>query len=414
MTVSPINFDLHPNMEHKLPVDTEIVPSHSPSIHPNNAQPFPFVTPRRRQPSSVRTQASWTHAPFVLLPPELLARIFLLGSQSDFKLPYVAIRVCRTFRHVALRTPELWRHIPLLRSPNLRPWEQRINLARACTLDIELSLTASPEPWQTHAIARYMHFIIRYATRWRSLAICIPHTVNMPYLANAALSGCCGTMDTINASNIEDIKIAIPHNEDTKQFTLFGGYAPRLRSVILNGVRLTWLPSLYENIALLDYTHHRFSWGYDAAVEIADILTVSHRLKDFRLTVYGKNSRRRPTSEIRPLPRIILPNLLHLELRIDGAGIPEELLMLVERMKTPNLRSLKLASNSVAPFPGLRRFVPLLASVLSAPILKLEVEGGWNSPATMEFILSRLPQLQHLVVNGTRYSPHRADARRPR
>ncbi|TFY58328.1 hypothetical protein EVJ58_g6477, partial [Rhodofomes roseus] len=110
------------------------------------------------------------------LPAELLAHVFVLGSEDDFMLPLAVSHVCRAWRALALHTPALWRRVVL--DGRLHMWQQRILRAKACTLDIQLA----PHPQDfgdvvvmpildAYTVMQYLSIVTPLIPRWRSLDI---------------------------------------------------------------------------------------------------------------------------------------------------------------------------------------------------------------------------------------------------
>ncbi|KAH9949830.1 hypothetical protein B0H21DRAFT_777083 [Amylocystis lapponica] len=290
-------------------------------------------------------------------------------------IPITVSHVCRFWRDLALHTPTLWRRVTL--DWRLRMWAHRIHRARACTLDIQLLPRYSPRTRRTevldvHAVQLYMHVVTPHIPRWRSLEI--RFYSYSPYLWNAALSTCCGYTPALHATALRELSLIYPSNDDTKEFTLFNGYAPRLRRATLWGVRLTWLPSLFENLTFLDYTHHGFTHGHDAAYEVIRMLQVSARLHELRLAFPWRSSaaRGRPRR-----PPALLLVLLHLAPRA--------------------LRTLRLLAR-----PGaLPRARTALRALPDLPLLEqLQVQHAWLDTRLVFPLLHSLPRLRHLALCG--------------
>jgi hypothetical protein len=336
------------------------------------------------------------------LPQEILAHIFVLGTEEHTIFPVTVSHVCGAWRELALRTPALWRRIALDRREDM--WKERIRRAKSCSLDIQLmpwSSTASGSTcWQrldVHSVQWYMHLVTPYINRWRSLEIFFAGY--SPFLWNAALSGCCGVDRVVHAPFVEDIMLIYPQNDDTKYFTLFAGHAPRLRRLSLDGLRLTWLPSLFSNLTFLDYTHHGFSHGRQAVHEVLTMLHVSSRLVHLRLLFpwHGAKTKRAPPDSPPTFAPITLSALTRLHIRINGPDIPLELIHLLSYTSAPALSSLHLLDlcESSKPFSRLRSFLqacgrPLLLKTLC-------IEHGWCGPQLVT-AFSTLPCLHQFVV----------------
>ena len=338
------------------------------------------------------------------LPYELLAHTFVLGAESDPMLPVTVSHVCRTWRRLALRTPALWRRVTL--DSRLDMWNERIRRAKACPLEVQLV------PWSIHyphphrprndrrdmaAVQWYMHIVAPYIRRWRSLEIVFSDY--SPYLWNAALSACCSMGKSAQAPLLEELTLLYRNNDDTKEFCLFSNYAPRLRRVTLDGIKLTWTPSLFRNLTFLDYTHHGSTRGYSAVREVLDMLSVSHHLVELRLLF----PHRRPThyhSLPDPLetPPVVLNMLSVLRLCVQGRDIPFELAQIATLLYTPALKQLHLADinerNDV--FPSVRIFFRSYAIPKSLRVLI--IEHGWCDDHVLSSIRRAPLPIKHLVL----------------
>ncbi|KAJ7264007.1 hypothetical protein B0H12DRAFT_269793 [Mycena haematopus] len=313
------------------------------------------------------------------LPVEIVARIFVLGAEDNDMLPMHVSHVCRKWRAISLHTPSLWRRISL--SPNEQMWRERIYRAKACSLDVQLV------PWRSassgnvaqvldiHSVQACMHFVAPFIRRFRSLVIILP--TYEPFLANAALSGCC-LQKRGKALLLEELRLIYRDNDDTKEFCLFSGYSPRLRRLTVDGLRLTWLPSLFQNLTFLDYTHHGFSVGDEAVAELLSMLAVCSRLQDLRI-LFPRKCLARPSVLFWPnMRRVVLPWLLQLHLRVETRDIPPELARLVISLSTPALTSLYLLDlgHRNHAFYGLRDFMRVYPMLPSLQTVFLEY--GWD------------------------------------
>lgn len=323
-------------------------------------------------------------------------------------LPIIVSHVCRTWRRLALRTPALWRHVTL--DPRLDMWNERIRRAKACPLEIQLvpwfSHPHRPQNhrWDMAAVQWYMHVVTPHIRRWRSLEIVFSDY--SPYLWNAALSACCSISKNVQAPLLEELTLLYRNNDDTKEFCLFSNYAPRLRRVTLDGIKLTWTPSLFGNLTFLDYTHHGFTRGYSAVREVLDMLRVSHRLVELRLLF----PHRTPThyhSLPDPLdtPPAELNMLSVLKLRVQGRDIPFELAQIASQLHTPALKHLHLVdvnerSNA---FPSVRVF--FRNYVIPRSLRALLIEYGWYDKHVISWILRVPLPIKRLVLRRSKMPP---------
>ncbi|KAJ3490443.1 hypothetical protein NLI96_g1425 [Meripilus lineatus] len=263
-----------------------------------------------------------------------------------------------------------------------------------------------------------MHSVAPSLAQWRDLTIDFEHYA--PYLWNAALSACCGYSPSVHAPHLQSLTLLYPHNDDSKEFTLFGGYAPRLDRVTLHGIRLTWLPSLFGNLTFLDYTHHGFTRGYNAASELLAMVQISSHLQELRVSFPARQAAQdHPSPFASPIPKdasYLLADLHTLELRIDGTGeISSALIHFISHISTPALRTLRLLSPSPSShghrpistsLPRSQDLSSRLQQLIKAfprlfTVTSLEIEHIWLSDPRFAFsIIYLTPRLKHLIVRG--------------
>lgn len=345
-----------------------------------------------------------TH-PIHTIPSELLALIFVLGSSLDVTFPITVSHVCFAWRNVALYTPSLWRRITLTSNTHykLDMWRERILRAKACPLDIELGAgTSGRRPYiGTNAVQWYMHLVLPTLSRWRSLHISFAHS--SPFLWNTALSGCCSSMSSlVHAPLIEDISLIYPANDDDKEFSLFGGVAPRLRSLTLDGIRLAWIPRMMCNLTYLDYTHRGPVSGHHAVSIVLDMLDISNRLQELRISFPARHERELPGNPRAAHRRVVLPRLTTLHLRIEGPGIPSELLTLLPLLSLPYLSSLHMHDPLRSAHPFIHLGALLKGFRFPPQLREMMMEGGWVDHRVLPSLLRSLKGLKRLVVCGAR------------
>ena len=338
-----------------------------------------------------------------MLPAELLAHVFVLGSEDDCMVPVVVSHVCRAWRALALHTPSLWRRIVLDGRSDM--WRQRIVRAKACTLDIRL--TPHPQEFaditvvpilDAYTVMRCMSAVTPLIPRWRSLDI--QFDAYSPQLWNAALSACCVQ---VHAPALQELILVYPGNDDMREFALFDGSAPRLRKVTLRGIRLTWIPSLFQDLTYLDYTHHGFTRGQDAAAEVLTMLRISSRLHELRLSFPWRGDAHAVSAASIPLT-VALARLTTLGLSVEGPEIPAALLTVLAHISCPALRTLRLYStypfHRPSLFPRLRNVSRVLPPLPALEVL--HIEHGWLDPRFVFPLLLSLPRLRHLALKGVR------------
>ncbi|KAL0960936.1 hypothetical protein HGRIS_005941 [Hohenbuehelia grisea] len=349
----------------------------------------------RARPYPAYTKLHFIH----LLPAEILAQVFISGSEDTPLFPLTVSHVCSSWRAVALRTPSLWRRITVLQSEELRRlWIYR---AKACSLDVQLIPHLPPiighfhQPLDYHLVQWCMHSVARFVPQWRSLDIVFP--TYAPYLWNAALSGCCGGSSKVCAPLLEELRLVYPSNDDTKEFCLFNGYSPRLRRTTIEGIRLAWLPSLFQNLTHLDYTHHGFTSGPAAVHEVLCMLQTSCRLVELRLAFPSKavNTQR---LQVQPSQRLSLVFLRKLCFSAHGGSVAPELIHLVNCISTPSLHTLRLSDPSCrpAPFSAIRIFFATFEWPRTLRVMR--IEHGWYDYNLASQVLQRLPRLRQEIA----------------
>lgn len=330
------------------------------------------------------------------LPFEILALIFTRGAEGDIQLPIAVSQVCRQWREVALRSPSLWRRVSL--SPQERLWRERIDRARACTLDVELL------PWRevkgggrrsqdlnAYTVQWYMYLVLPFIHRWRSLDLLF--TDYQPYLWRGALAGCGSP-----APALEELSLIYRLNDSTDEFLLFSESAPRLRRLTVDGIRLMWSPQLFGNLVYLDYTHHGFTSGHQAVDDVISILSVSERLVELRLLFPRGRLAVLPSRTDYVTKRVRLRHLKHLQLTIDGSDIPFELAHLVTLISARHLSSLRLVDlgHSHSYFPSLKSF--FFVFPIARSLENIEIGHGWYDPRMIQPLTQSLPRLSKIVV----------------
>ncbi|KAF8158294.1 hypothetical protein B0H34DRAFT_708192 [Crassisporium funariophilum] len=360
--------------------------------------------PLRRPPPTYTPIQIFQPHPIYRLPVELISLIFVSGSEDDPDFAIVVSHVCRAWRHIALQTPSLWRRITLNTKEHM--WRERIRRARACSLDIQLLPWSTPRTGVPRArelnlytVQWYMHIVLPYISRWRSLEIVFAEYA--PYLWKATLASCVAP-----ATALQDLSLVYRLNDDTEEFTLFSGSAPRLRRVTLDGIRLRWLPSLFANLRFLDYTHHGFTSGHQAVDDVISILTVSSRLSELRLLFPRGQKARLPPRRDYVTKRIRLPYLTDLHLIVDGSDIPFELAHIVTLISTPRLSSLHLIDLRYAhhSFHSLKSFFYVYA--LPSALRFIHISHGWYDPRMIPPMAQSLSRLQRIMIKRSRVPEH--------
>lgn len=362
------------------------------------------------------------------LPPELLVHVFMLGSSDDVMFPVLVSHVCHSWRAVALHAQTLWRRITLTRRSDLAMWQERLRRARSCTLDIVITSSplSSAVSLDIDTVALQVHMLVPHLARTRSIDISFDGC--MPYLWNTALGPLCprspaiwdpepppASRDansrgavTISVPRLESLSLRYPGNDDTKEFTLFGGFSPRLTRLTVQGVRLTWLSGLFGNLRYLDYTHHGFTSGKKAVNELLSMLQVSSQLRELNLSFATKVTMIEREvlyigggSPIGDGDVVTLPHLESFTLGIEGpsAQVPTELTSVTSHLSLPRLKKLYLYdgpdhADRISHRRSRRNTVPYFdvfsGQVCWMPLTDIVVEGRW-ADVPLIFGLGRSP-----------------------
>ncbi|KAG1906496.1 uncharacterized protein F5891DRAFT_469592 [Suillus fuscotomentosus] len=399
---------------------TNFPPSPSPSTvkFPDFARPSLTLSLYRSPISNLQ------HHPIHTLPPELLIRVFELGSFDDALFLITISHVCHPWRMLAIHTHTLWRRLSF-DSHGLRLWKERIARARGCSLDITITPPQHRFP-DIDALALQLHLIVPHISRARSFEL--RFSSYSPFLWNTTLGPICHPEQRgndsmgahtfapfVHALRLEKLTLCFPENDDSKEFGLFAGVAPRLDHVTLDGIRLTWLPGLYGRLTHLDYTHHGFTTGSIAVDEVLGMIRISCALRElricFRRTVLDGEVLYLSHDGV-PAGQIHLLQLERLVLAVDKSDIdiPPELTLLLSRLSVPNLHELHLVDLRCqpanrrwwksAPFPGLRAALSLFEVTIPSSIKVLAMAGRWADHSSILSLAKCFRELRNLEVDG--------------
>ena len=363
----------------------------------------------------VRTNPYCRPHPIHFLPPEVLALIFRLGSCDPSELgvlfPLHMSHVCGAWRDLALSTHTLWQRI----TPDLRHrlWKQYIRRSAACLIDVSLrppSISTSNQskggarqdpPFDANNVQWYMGLVAPHIQRWRSLTIKFDQY--SPFLWNAALGPCCASSGisstSVQAWNLGELTLLYPRNDDTKEFLLFGSTAPRLTKATIAGIRLSWGPGLFSNLVYLDYCHHGFTSGWESVAEVLNMLDVSRKLKELRITFPSSVATTEGGWDYYPTTFL----LQHVSMRYlqrliihTKYDIPSEMSMILGYLHMPVLRVLRLRDGGRARrvFSGLKSFSRSLRRPRTLEIV--DMEYGWCEKR----FVGTFERVGTVIVNG--------------
>ncbi|KAJ7209346.1 hypothetical protein B0H12DRAFT_1158026 [Mycena haematopus] len=215
-------------------------------------------------------------SPFLSLPPEIVAEIFVnfLPTYPEFP-PYIGplsplllCRVCRHWRAISLSTPALWKDISItVRDPDgfqteklelLKTW-----IGRSGNCPLSLHLTG---PATSQDLTQFIETIVAHCDRWEHLDVLVPfdylHLLQgeMPLLRDLTI----GPIDLRH-----DIDFTLPLFER----------APQLRNVVLTScflnstIRLPWAQLTHLDAYCL-YEHECTDILRDAPLLVACTLSV--------------------------------------------------------------------------------------------------------------------------------------------
>ncbi|KAL5501648.1 hypothetical protein ACEPAH_8908 [Sanghuangporus vaninii] len=347
--------------------------------------------PSRRSNASIRSQI-----PGAFLPAELLLRIFHLGVELCDEFPVVASQVCSHWRFLVLHSPRLWQVVRPDGRRNL--CTKRIQRARGRPLHVEVALPpiTKVEASALVDIHSRMACILPAIRQWRSLSM--RFDAYAPFLLNSALSGLCTGRPRLASCvpELESLALVYPANDDTKEFHLFGGNAPKLRHVTLHGVRLRWSPSLFENLVYFDYTHHGFSAGHGTVREVLAMLSVSKNLRTLHISLPDSHDADYFDEWLADAyASVELCLLQKLTVRIAvGCNPAKELNKLFSKLVMPSLSVLQLDAPEDYTTFSRKAVKSVLLPFLGHPTIeRLVVDKAWNHRRCIDAFARSLPNL---------------------
>ena len=284
---------------------------------PGNPTYAPGMAPDqpRRPLTHVPTPSTLTNNPYVapqdgrclvndLLPPELLAQIFMAGmdlddpadeddeddedcmdsdedssdeeddeeDEEDSEKPPFEVtvsHVCRLWREVALNTHTLWSTPDFSGGPPFTEPAVYLERSKGAPLDIAIDITEDKDdsddpddPSCAQELEQILDLIIPHVWHWRSLELMVSDYAPM-HAALTRMGACPGApmLEVLELYHYEDDEegaLAFTPAELREQdFVLFRGDAPRLAHVALWGVHLDWARSTFlSGLADLELAYH--------------------------------------------------------------------------------------------------------------------------------------------------------------
>lgn len=310
-----------------------------------------FSLRRRSRTRSLTSPCCGSRPQRPFIPTEILVRIFQLGAQLDSEFPIILSQVCADWRCIVLQCPFLWTRL----RPDGRYTLFSTMIHRSGKLPVDINLVLGREfrgsTLASDAAHMRLSAVVNGIGRWRSLSIrCDRYS---PYFWNTALSILCAkpTQSLTITPRLEALSLIFPYNDDSKEYLLFGNSSPKLQHVVLCGIRLKWTSLLFGNLVTLDYTHHGFSRGREAALEILSMLHVSRaRLKHLTVMFPCKTDSAYYTDNwFADLPVVELRQLETLVLKANGFHAAQlELLAFLPHVRLPYLQRLVLTVSSAS------------------------------------------------------------------
>ncbi|RPD77361.1 hypothetical protein L226DRAFT_457993, partial [Lentinus tigrinus ALCF2SS1-7] len=362
--------------------------------------------------------------PILLLPVELLTRIFQLGVDSDplpdDRLPehrpfeVLVSHVSRHWRHIALHTPHLWSTVHFRLKSHID--RGRAYLSRNPRLPIDLYVDTCAEDTAKHrkdlifrdSFMPTFDVVLPHIARWREFHLKVADLECKGY-ARKVLNTC-GSAPLLRTLQLWHVQ-----NWESPErlfgaigpppVVVFGGKLPNLKNIILQGVNLPWTSSPFlSNLTSIEYALHsddvRMPWE-----QWRSMLVSSPNLERLFLHYSGpraKSSGGLPPDGIEywgadpPDPDDVLPPGLALPPAADPVLLPrlqeiqlhdldsDYLIALFRTLEAPRLRSLHLELDTED-----QDFTPFIEYLVAPPLVK-RVHPIQRNP-------SRRPKFPHLT-----------------
>ncbi|KAG2359640.1 hypothetical protein BDR07DRAFT_1414502 [Suillus spraguei] len=207
--------------------------------------------------------------------------------------------VCHHWRMVALNTPSLWTEIDVspLDSPPFERVQILLERSKSLPIDIRIDceppdddeeedssgsenseLGQSPHSMTFSDLDNLMSLLVPHISRWGSIEVtvaCYKHMfVFLSAVSDPSIAGA-PQLEALQLYHHEDAEslTAFAHPDLVQHFKLFGGVAPRLKSIALWGVHVDWCQewlSCGSNLLDMELSYHtddvRPSWTQFAAI----------------------------------------------------------------------------------------------------------------------------------------------------
>lgn len=340
-------------------------------------------------------------APVRRVPPEIIARIFELGSRSDVHFASTVCAVSTLWQTVALETPAVWANICLGPEWGLGP-EAFLRKTATCLqrsqqspllVDIDLYYVDSVE--RAHAL---LATIAPHMSRCFSLSVCVPQPEWMELVVQHFGDQLAPRMEAMALR----FRPSTPWGASYPQATIFEGELPILTSLTLEGLPLTILRAGLPGLRSLEYKQFEELYAYPqnaaSTTPMSDLLALletSPTLEELKIEFCNFSIDEADLAFDPERPRVYLPALHSLTCAHIDAGY---VTMFMESVDAPNLRRLSLRCDSI-------RQVQDVYWVPKAPmhnIRALELEGFrlMDGSALVAFLrlLHHMPLLTSLSI----------------
>ncbi|KIO22540.1 hypothetical protein M407DRAFT_27940 [Tulasnella calospora MUT 4182] len=217
--------------------------------------------------------------------------------------------VCLRWYKIIRDSPPLWTGIHGLDSPELI--DTALLRSSRHPLDTIFHSTKHRRHLSTDFFS-FMTAINGHRDRWRSMEILAPRAWMQGVIAS--LGGLVPNLEELSLIDRDTISCS-------RKFDLFGGKAPRLDSLTLNGVSIRWDSEILHNLTCLD-----LSWiAFPSTDVILHALSRSPQLQKLRINSCTIDSMATPPSR-----SVQLPRLLRLSVDLRDQAVTENLLSCIQ------------------------------------------------------------------------------------
>ncbi|KAG9047095.1 hypothetical protein FS837_003080 [Tulasnella sp. UAMH 9824] len=323
------------------------------------------------------------------LPLELISYIIALGlpetssSEERMKVLYSTRMVSRSWRNAIDSTPSLWNVI----SSNLplRVNSTIVQRSGCCSLDVYITARASVSGNRAKrsGFTKLAELAAKEIGRWSTASLRLP----FPDACSSHLSSPAPLLRSLCVTSRSPSNPATP-------VALFGGIAPRLEVLEVNGVQMDWTSPFIRGLRELDLSD--MNDGEISTQQVLEILAITPLLEKLFISNSILDHRLLPLE----IPWIRLPNMKIINL----SDINEQPLgIILSSIRTPNCNSLMArgweedgVSPDSFPEPAFTHFTDFLRRTLSTnnnSELRFFDDGlEWNSrsasPHGPDFVLS--------------------------